>query len=78
MKKYGWFDLAHHRKNKFLILFYHPKVDEDISILDKKQRKIVAKAIENRLHSSPEKYGNLLGFTKRLLETTYRRYKGCI
>jgi mRNA-degrading endonuclease RelE of RelBE toxin-antitoxin system len=38
-------------------ILYHPKVREDIELLDKKQKKAVAKAIENRLGDEPEKYG---------------------
>jgi len=41
-------------------IVYHPRVKEDIELLDKKQRKIVAKAIENRLGNEPEKYGKPL------------------
>ena len=41
-------------------IVYHPRVKEDIELLDKKQRKIVAKAIENRLGYEPEKYGKPL------------------
>ena len=41
-------------------IVYHPRVKEDIELLDKKQRKIVAKALENRLGNEPEKYGKPL------------------
>ena len=41
-------------------IVYHPRVKEDIELLDKKQRKIVAKAVENRLGNEPEKYGKPL------------------
>ena len=41
-------------------IVYHPKVEEDIESLDKKQRKIIAKAIENRLGNEPAKYGKPL------------------
>ena len=38
----------------------HPEVEEDIELLDRKQRKIVAKAIETHLGNEPEKYGKPL------------------
>jgi len=41
-------------------ILYHPKVKEDIELLDKRQKKVVAKAIENRLGNEPEKYGTPL------------------
>ena len=42
-------------------ILYHPKVkEEDIESLDKKQRKIIAKAIESRLRNEPERYGKPL------------------
>ena len=41
-------------------ILYHPEVEEDVELLDKKQRKIVAKAIETRLGNEPEKYGRPL------------------
>lgn len=45
---------------KYKIL-YHPKVnEEDVKILDKKQRRVIAKAIETRLGNEPEKYGKPL------------------
>jgi len=50
-------------------VIYHPKVREDIKLLDKKQREIVSNAIEIRLRNEPEKYGkplrgNLKGYWK--------------
>ncbi|HEX9666365.1 MAG TPA: type II toxin-antitoxin system RelE/ParE family toxin [Thermodesulfobacteriota bacterium] len=42
------------------IILYHPEVEEDIKLLDKRQRKLVAKAIKTRLGSEPEKYGKPL------------------
>ena len=42
-------------------ILYHPKVkEEDIESLDKKKRKIIAKAIEARLSNQPERYGKPL------------------
>jgi mRNA interferase RelE/StbE len=41
-------------------ILYHPKVKEDIELLDKRQKKAVAKAIEHRLGNEPEKYGTPL------------------
>ncbi|HEX3034488.1 MAG TPA: type II toxin-antitoxin system RelE/ParE family toxin [Thermodesulfobacteriota bacterium] len=42
-------------------ILYHPKVkEEDVNLLDKKQRSIIAKAIETRLTNEPEKYGKPL------------------
>jgi mRNA interferase RelE/StbE len=42
-------------------ILYHAKVrEEDIESLDKKQRKIIAKAIEARLRNEPERYGKPL------------------
>jgi mRNA interferase RelE/StbE len=42
-------------------ILYHPKVkEEDIESLDKKQREIIAKAIEARLSNQPERYGKPL------------------
>ena len=41
-------------------IVYHSKVEDDIELLDKKQKNIVARAIENRLVNEPEKYGKPL------------------
>ncbi len=41
-------------------IVYHPKVLEDIELLDHKQRKIISKAIETRLGIEPAKYGKPL------------------
>ncbi|GIW48413.1 MAG: hypothetical protein KatS3mg078_2290 [Deltaproteobacteria bacterium] len=42
-------------------VLYHPKVkEEDIRILDNRQRKLIMKAIETRLMTEPEKYGKPL------------------
>lgn len=42
-------------------ILYHPKVkEEDIRILDNRQRKLIVKAIETRLMTEPEKYGKPL------------------
>jgi mRNA interferase RelE/StbE len=42
-------------------ILYHAKVrEEDIESLDKKQRKIIAKAIEARLRNELERYGKPL------------------
>jgi mRNA interferase RelE/StbE len=42
-------------------ILYHPKVkEEDIESLDRKQGKIIAKAIEIRFGNEPEKYGRSL------------------
>jgi mRNA interferase RelE/StbE len=42
-------------------VLYHPKVkEEDIRILDNRQRKLIVKAIETRLMTEPEKYGKPL------------------
>jgi mRNA interferase RelE/StbE len=41
-------------------IVYHPQVEDDIAILDKKQKKIIAEAIKTRLADEPEKYGKPL------------------
>jgi mRNA interferase RelE/StbE len=41
-------------------ILYHPEVEKDIEVLDKKQRKIIADAIKTRLGDEPEKYGKPL------------------
>lgn len=42
-------------------ILYHPKVkEEDIKPLNKRQRDIIAKAIETRLVNEPAKYGKPL------------------
>ena len=41
-------------------ILYHPEVEEDIKLLDRKQRKTIAKAIETRLGNEPGKYGKPL------------------
>ena len=41
-------------------ILYHPGVEEDIEVLDKKQREIIADAIKTRLGDEPEKYGKPL------------------
>jgi len=42
-------------------ILYHPKVkEEDIESLDKKERKIIVKAIEACLSNQPERYGRPL------------------
>ncbi len=43
-------------------ILYHPKVkEEDIESPDKKERKIIAEAIEARLSNQSERYGKALG-----------------
>lgn len=34
-------------------ILYHPEVEEDIEVLDKKQRKIIADTIKTRLGNEP-------------------------
>jgi mRNA interferase RelE/StbE len=41
-------------------ILYHPEVEEDILLLDNKHRKIIARAIETRLTTEPQKYGKPL------------------
>ena len=41
-------------------IVYHSNVEDDIELLDKKQKNIIARAIENRLVNEPEKYGKPL------------------
>ena len=41
-------------------ILYHPEVEKDIEVLEKKQRKIIADAIKTRLAHEPEKYGKPL------------------
>ncbi len=41
-------------------ILYHPELEKDIEVLDKKQRKIIAGAIKTRLGDEPEKYGKPL------------------
>ena len=41
-------------------ILYHPEVEEDIRLLDNKHRKIIARAIETRLTTEPQKYGKPL------------------
>ncbi len=50
-------------------ILYHPKVKGDLKLLDKKQKEIIARAIEDRLGEEPEKYakplrGSLKGYWK--------------
>jgi len=42
------------------LIVYHPKVKDDIKKLNKKQQDRVKNAINNRLQTEPEKYGNPL------------------
>ena len=44
----------------FYSILYHPEVEEDIRLLDNKHRKIIARAIETRLTTEPQKYGKPL------------------
>lgn len=41
-------------------ILYHPELEEEIKVLDKKQRKMIAGAIKDRLSYEPEKYGKPL------------------
>ncbi len=41
-------------------ILYHSEVKKDIESLDKRQKNIVAKAIETRLGNEPERYGKPL------------------